>query len=60
MNGVIGMLQLLRFTDLTPAQQGYLNDIETSADNLLALINDILDLSKVESGKVELENTEFH
>ena len=59
MNGVIGMLQLLRFTDLTPAQQGYLNDIETSADNLLALINDILDLSKVESGKVDLENTEF-
>jgi len=59
MNGVIGMLQLLRFTDLTPTQQGCLNDIEISANNLLALINDILDLSKVESGKVELENTEF-
>ncbi len=59
MNGVIGMLQLLRYTKLIPEQQGYLNDIETSADNLLSLINDILDLSKVESGKVELENTEF-
>lgn len=59
MNGVIGMAQLLRFTELTSEQQEYLVSIETSADNLLSLINDILDLSKIESGKVELEFTDF-
>ncbi|QOX79637.1 response regulator [Trichlorobacter lovleyi] len=55
MNGVIGMLQLLRFTELTDEQKDYLSAIETSADDLLAIINDILDLSKIEAGKVELE-----
>lgn len=59
MNGVIGMAQLLGFTDLTPEQQEYLNSIETSADNLLALINDILDLSKIEAGRIELEHVDF-
>ena len=59
MNGVIGMAQLLRFSELTAEQKEYLDSIETSADNLLSLINDILDLSKIESGKVELEFTDF-
>lgn len=59
MNGVIGMTQLLRFTELTAEQHEYLESIELSANNLLALINDILDLSKIEAGKVELHATDF-
>ena len=59
MNGVIGMAQLLGFTELTSEQQEYLASIETSAENLLALINDILDLSKIEAGKIDLEYADF-
>jgi CheY-like chemotaxis protein len=59
MNGVIGMAQLLSMTDLNEKQQDYLQIIEISADNLLELINDILDLSKVESGKVELDYADY-
>ncbi len=59
MNGVIGMAQLLRFTPLDSEQEEYLSSIETSADNLLSLINDILDLSKIESGKLEPEYADF-
>ena len=59
MNGVIGMTHLLHLTPLTPEQQEYLNNIEASADNLLSLINDILDLSKIEAGKTELEYSDF-
>lgn len=59
MNGVIGMTQLLRFTQLTEEQLDYLKNIEMSAGNLLSIINDILDLSKIESGRLELENADF-
>ncbi len=59
LNGVVGMIQLLRFTELSAEQQEYLANIETSSANLLAIINDILDLAKVESGKIELEHTNF-
>jgi len=59
MNGVIGMAELMRFTELTAEQEQYLDCIKTSGDNLLSLINDILDLSKIEAGKIELENTAF-
>ncbi len=59
MNGVIGMTNLLHLTRLTPEQQEYLNNIKTSADSLLSLINDILDLSKIEAGKTELEYATF-
>jgi len=59
MNGVIGMAQLLGLTELSKEQEEYLASIESSADNLLVLINDILDLSKIEAGRVDLEYTDF-
>jgi signal transduction histidine kinase/ActR/RegA family two-component response regulator len=59
MNGIIGMAELLRFTDLTEEQLEYLNAVETSGENLLAIINDILDLSKIEAGRIELEFANF-
>ncbi|MDD2501724.1 MAG: histidine kinase dimerization/phospho-acceptor domain-containing protein, partial [Geobacter sp.] len=59
LSGIIGMLQLLQFTPLTEVQQEYLQAIDISATNLLTIINDILDLSKIEAGKVELEETAF-
>jgi len=59
MNGVIGMAQLLRFTNPSDEQADYLDNLELSCKNLLALINDILDLSKIESGKMELEYVDF-
>jgi signal transduction histidine kinase len=59
MNGVIGMLQLLRDSPLTPAQKEQAVIATDSADTLLRLLNDILDLSKIESGKMELEAAVF-
>jgi CheY-like chemotaxis protein/HPt (histidine-containing phosphotransfer) domain-containing protein len=59
MNGVIGMLQLLVGTDLTDEQQRYAEVAETSGRALLALIDDILDLSKIEARKIVLENRNF-
>ena len=59
MNGVIGMLQLLRDTPLTADQQQQIGIAGKSADTLLRLLDDILDLSKVESGKLELEEIDF-
>jgi len=54
MNGIIGMSQLLEFTNLTDEQQEYLNAIIASSTSLLSLINDILDLSKVEAKKLDI------
>ncbi|MFH7563950.1 hybrid sensor histidine kinase/response regulator [Oceanimonas smirnovii] len=59
MNAIIGFVSLLQQTRLDQRQQDYLAKIGLSADNLLLLINDILDLTKVEAGKLELENIEF-
>jgi signal transduction histidine kinase/ActR/RegA family two-component response regulator len=55
LNGVLGFTSLLRETPLNAEQKEYVTTIEQSGEILLALINDILDLSKLESGRVELE-----
>ncbi|MCG5515507.1 MULTISPECIES: ATP-binding protein [unclassified Ectothiorhodospira] len=59
MNAITGMGHLLAQTDLTDQQRDYLSKLKTSADSLLRLLNDILDLSKVEANHVELERTRF-
>ncbi len=59
MNGVIGMAELLSHTGLNRAQSDYLGTIRESADLLLGIINDILDSSKIESGKLIFENCGF-
>ncbi len=59
MSGVIGNSQLLRFTNLTDEQGRLLDNIETDAKTLMSLINDVLDISKIEAGKLELEQTPF-
>lgn len=59
LNGLLGMAELLRFTSPTPEQEEYIYGMQDSADNLLQIINDILDISKIEAGKVELEESSF-
>jgi len=63
LNAVIGFSEVLTdrmFGELNEKQEEYLKDIHTSGQHLLSLISDILDLSKIEAGRMELELTEFH
>lgn len=59
MNGVIGCASLLGSTPLSPEQEQLVHTIQSSGESLLVLINDILDYSKIEAGKINLENTPF-
>ena len=59
MNGVIGMASLLAQTQLTAEQKEYTDTIRSCGDGLMHVINDILDYSKIGSGKMELENNDF-
>ncbi len=59
MNAIIGLGRLALLTDLTEKQRDYLEKIESSSETLLHLIDDLLDLSKVEAGKLTLENINF-
>src|SRR5438445_12414863 len=63
LNAIIGFSEVLSermFGELNEKQEEYLQDIYASGTHLLSLINDILDLSKIEAGRMELELTDFH
>ena len=57
--GVLGMADLLRSTSLNQEQVGYLDTLAASTKTLLTVLNDILDISKIEAGKIDLEEIEF-
>ena len=59
MNGVLGMARLLSESDLSPEQETYVNVIKESGESLLNVINDVLDYSRIEAGKVHLEESAF-
>jgi len=59
MNAILGFTKILLKADFTPKQKEYLDAIKTSSDGLLLLINDILDLAKVDAGKMTFEETPF-
>jgi PAS domain S-box-containing protein len=59
MNSILGIADLLAESDLTPQQREYISVFQQAGHNLLQLINGILDLSKVESGQLQLESTSF-
>jgi len=60
MNAIIGLTHLLLRANPTPGQADRLGKIDTAAAHLLSIINDILDISKIEAGKLRLEQTDFH
>ena len=59
LNGIIGMADILADTGLSIEQRGYLTDIHNSSRALLSIVNDVLDLSKIEAGKLELDPRPF-
>ncbi|WP_421261430.1 ATP-binding protein [Aeromonas jandaei] len=60
MNGILGMLSLLADRDMDPRERDYLETARESANHLLGLLNDILDVSKLEEGKIELQLASHH
>ena len=60
LNAIIGLSYLLRKSDATPEQSERLRKIDTAGRHLLSIINDVLDLSKIEAGRLQLEETDFH
>ncbi len=60
MNAIVGMNHLLRRSGVTAEQALFLGKVETASQHLLSILNDILDLSKIEAGRMQLEETEFH
>ncbi len=59
LNGIVGFTEILRSTNLTEEQNEFLSIIDKSSENLLSIINNILDLSKIESNKIEIESIVF-
>jgi len=59
MNGILGFTQLCLSTELSEDQRDYLDTVERSAESLMQLLNDILDVSKIEAGKMELDRAPF-
>ncbi|MBU0499401.1 MAG: PAS domain S-box protein [Gammaproteobacteria bacterium] len=60
LNAIVGLSHLLKRDQPTPKQADHLEKIATSAQHLLSIISDILDISKIESGRLEFERTDFH
>ncbi|MDR3531743.1 MAG: ATP-binding protein [Rhodopila sp.] len=60
LNGVVGMIELMQLTDMSPSQRRYVETAAQSSQSLLRLIDDILDLSRIEVGRLELELAPFH
>lgn len=60
MNGIVGMANLLKTTQLNKEQEDAVNIIVSSADSLLKIINEILDISRIESGKLQIEHVNFN
>ena len=59
LNGILGMIELLRGTPMTAEQEDFANTIHASSQTLLFLIEDVLDFSKIEAGKITVENNDF-